>query len=90
VPARILPVANQAPHKTEGLPRRLRYIWSAVQFRKKKKFKMAESGEENVEISEAIKEEAETVKAKANEFFKGKLQYFIFVLKCFHAIFCIS
>jgi hypothetical protein len=23
VPARILPVANQAPHKTEGLPRRL-------------------------------------------------------------------
>ncbi|CAB3977518.1 Serine threonine- phosphatase 5 [Paramuricea clavata] len=31
---------------------------------------MAESGEENVEISEAIKEEAETVKAKANEFFK--------------------
>jgi hypothetical protein len=26
VPARILPVANQAPHKTEGLPRRL-VIW---------------------------------------------------------------
>ena len=24
MPARILPVANQAPHKTEGLPRRLR------------------------------------------------------------------
>ena len=23
VPAKILPVANQAPHKTEGLPRRL-------------------------------------------------------------------
>jgi hypothetical protein len=23
VPARILPVANQTPHKTEGLPRRL-------------------------------------------------------------------
>jgi hypothetical protein len=32
---------------------------------------MAESGEENVEISEAQKEEAESVKAKANEFFKG-------------------
>ena len=26
VPARILPVANQAPHKTEGLPRRLSSI----------------------------------------------------------------
>ena len=23
MPAKILPVANQAPHKTEGLPRRL-------------------------------------------------------------------
>jgi hypothetical protein len=36
---------------------------------------MAESGKEIVEISEARKRQAETVKAKANELFKGKLLY---------------
>jgi hypothetical protein len=29
MPAKILPVANQAPHKTEGLPRRLNKLVTA-------------------------------------------------------------
>ena len=41
---------------------------------------MAESGKEIVEISEARKRQAETVKAKANELFKGN--YFMFAMRC--------
>ena len=42
---------------------------------------MADSQEENVEISDAHKEEAESVKTKANEFFKGLFLFFILILK---------
>ena len=43
---------------------------------------MAESHEENMEIPDAQKQEAESVKTQANEFFKGFFLYFVLLLKC--------
>lgn len=48
---------------------------------------MAESGEENVEVSEEQKKEAESVKASANEFFKGMLRSSICMPRFFR--FCV-
>lgn len=53
-------------------------------FSKKKieevKIKMSEGEEERIEVSALQKEEAETIKAKANEFFKGMFKFWFFLV----------
>ena len=44
------------------------------------KIKMSEGEEEKIEVSALQKEEAETIKAKANEFFKGMFKFWFFLV----------